>query len=190
MSDKRVKHFGGMDNEISKGRISDETFKKAIFEYRERIFLVILRFIKNRDDAKDLTQETFIRAYRSIDNFRGDSGIYTWLYKIAINLAINYKNRNRISSFSSIDDVPEISGRENSSDGVLNSELGKKMEAAIATLPTRQKAVFILRYYEEKPHAEIAGLLGISEGAVKAHYHQAIRKLRGELGAYLRAEVP
>ncbi|HBC45828.1 MAG TPA: hypothetical protein DCZ43_02150, partial [candidate division Zixibacteria bacterium] len=104
--------------------------------------------------------------------------------------AINYKNRNRISSFSSIDDVPEISGRENSSDGILNSELGKKLEAAIATLPTRQKAVFILRYYEEKPHAEIAGLLGISEGAVKAHYHQAIRKLRGELGAYLRAEVP
>jgi RNA polymerase sigma factor (sigma-70 family) len=189
MSDKRVKRFGGMNNELSKGRISDETFKQAILEYRERIFLVILRFIKNRDDAKDLTQEAFIRAYRSKESFRGDSGIYTWLYKIAINLAINFKGRNMISSFSSIDDVPEISGRDNPSDSILNTELARKMEAALGTLPTRQKAVFILRYYEEKPHAEIAGLLGISEGAVKAHYHQAIKKLRNELGAYLRAEV-
>jgi RNA polymerase sigma-70 factor, ECF subfamily len=176
-----------MDNEVSQGRVSDETFGKAIKEYRERIFLVILRFVKNREDAKDLTQEAFIRAYRSRDSFRGESGIYTWLYKIAINLAINYKKRGRLSSFSSLDDLPELSGMDDPSDNILNTELSKQIDDAIATLPPRQKAVFILHYYEEKPHAEIANLLGITEGAVKAHFHQAIRKLRSELGSYLKA---
>jgi RNA polymerase sigma factor (sigma-70 family) len=189
MSIKSVKHFGGMENENSTGRISNETFEKAILDYRERIFLVILRFVRNRDDAKDLTQDVFIRAYRSRDSFRGDSSIYTWLYKIAINLAINHKSRSRLSSFSSIDDVPEISGGADPSNDVLSSELGRNMQKAIDSLPARQKAVFILRYYEDKPHAEIAGLLGITEGAVKAHYHQAIKKLRNELSPYFRAEV-
>jgi RNA polymerase sigma factor (sigma-70 family) len=177
-----------MDNEISQGRVDDETFKKAILDYRERIFLVILRFVKNRDDAKDLTQETFIRAYRSRSNFRGDSGIYTWLYKIAINLAINHKSRSHL--MSSLEDTPEIPGSDNPSDGVLSSELGRNIETAVAGLPARQKMVFILHYYEEKPHAEIAGLLGITEGAVKANYHQAIKKLRSGLAAYLKGELP
>jgi RNA polymerase sigma-70 factor, ECF subfamily len=178
-----------MDNEVSQGRVSDETFGRAIMEYRERIFLVILRFTQNREDAKDLTQEAFIRAYRSRDSFRGESGIYTWLYKIAINLAINYKKRSRFSSLSSLDDVPEISGADDPSDIILNTELNQNIDEAIASLPPRQKAVFILHYYEEKPHAEIAGIMGITEGAVKAHYHQAIKKLRNGLSGYLRAGI-
>jgi RNA polymerase sigma factor (sigma-70 family) len=178
-----------MDNEVSKGRVDDVSFNRAILEYRERIFLVILRFVKNREDARDLTQEAFIRAYRSIDSFRGESGIYTWIYKIAINLAINFKARNRLSTLTSLDDNMEIPGNSNSSDMVLNAELGQKIDSAIATLPKRQKAVFILHYYEEKPHGEIAELLGITEGAVKAHYHQAIMKLRGALMGYLKAGV-
>ncbi len=88
-----------------------------------------------------------------------------------------------------MEDNLEIPGNYNSSDMVLNAELGQKIDSAIATLPKRQKAVFILHYYEEKPHAEIAELLGITEGAVKAHYHQAIMKLRGELMGYLKAGV-
>jgi RNA polymerase sigma factor (sigma-70 family) len=178
-----------MGNEISKGRVDNESFNRAVLEYRERIFLVILRFVKNREDARDLTQEAFTRAYRSIGSFRGESGIYTWLYKIAINLAINYKARNRLSSFTSLEDNSEISGRDNPSEILLNSELGRMIELAITTLPTRQKAVFILHYYEEKPHAEIAEILGITEGAVKAHYHQAIMKLRDGLTSYLKAGV-
>jgi RNA polymerase sigma factor (sigma-70 family) len=176
-----------MGNEVPQGRVDDETFKKAILDNRERIFLVILRFVKNRDDAKDLTQETFIRAYRSRSNFRGDSGIYTWLYKIAINLAINHKSRNH--PMSSLDETPEISASDNPSDGVLNAELGKNIEAAVAALPARQRSVFILHYHEEKPHAEIADLLSITEGAVKANYHQAVKKLRKNLTEYMKGEI-
>jgi RNA polymerase sigma factor (sigma-70 family) len=178
-----------MINEVSNGRLDDEAFKKAVLQYRERIFLVILRFIKNREDAKDLTQDTFVKAYRSRAYFRGDSGIYTWLYKIAINLSLNYKSRSRISSFSSLEDEPEIAGHNDPSKGVLNSELGDNIGHAISKLPPRQRMVFILRYYDEMAHAQIGSLLGITEGAVKANYHQAIKKLRAELSQYLEVKV-
>lgn len=178
-----------MNNEVRSGRLNDETFKEAVLQYRERIFLVILRFIRNREDARDLTQETFVKAYRSREFFRGESGVYTWLYKIAINLALNFKNRNRTSSFSSLEDGPELAGTSDPSSAILNSELGQNLDAAILNLPARQRMVFILRYFDEKPHAEIANLLGITEGAVKASYHQAIMKLRAGLSQYLEAEV-
>jgi len=187
MSSKGVKRTGGMNNEVLQGKVNDETFKKAITDYRERIFLVILRFVKNRDDAKDLTQEAFIRAYRSRDSFRGDSGIYTWLYKIAVNLAITHTSRKH--KISSLDEIPEVSNYDDPSSEVLNTELGKNIEAAVGALPARQKMVFILHYYDEKPHAEIARILGITEGAVKANYHQAIKKLRKGLAAYIKGEV-
>ncbi len=173
-----------MGNEASKGRIDDETFKKVILDYRERIFLVILRFVRNREDARDLTQDTFVRAYRSRDSFRGDSSIYTWIYKIAINLAINYKSRSR--DLSSIDDMTVISGGDDPSEGVLNRELAGNIETALAALPARQRTVFILHYYEEKPHAEIARILGITEGGVKANYYQAVQKLKKSLSSYLK----
>jgi RNA polymerase sigma factor (sigma-70 family) len=177
-----------MNNEVTKGKVDDETFKKAILDYRERIFLVILRFVKNRDDAKDLTQDVFIRAYRSRDSFRGDSSIFTWLYRIAINLALNHKSRGHV--MSSFDDAPEFPNNDDPSGSLLNAELGRNIEAAVAALPTRQKAVFILRYHEEKSHAEIASILGITEGAVKANYHQAIKKLRRGLKEYVKGETP
>lgn len=178
-----------MKNEIKKGRVDDESFKKAIVDYRERIFLVILRFVRNREDARDLTQEAFIRAYRSKESFRGDASLYTWIYRIAVNLALNYKSRSHISSLTSLEDAPEMIEQGDPSDSIGHKELRTRIDLAIAQLPDRQRAVFILRYYEEKPHAEIAEMLGITEGAVKANYHQAIKKLRKELTPYMKAEM-
>jgi RNA polymerase sigma factor (sigma-70 family) len=178
-----------MKNEINQGRVDDATFKKAIVDYRERIFLVILRFVRNREDARDLTQEAFIRAYRSRESFRGDASLYTWIYRIAVNLALNFKSRSHISSLTSLEDAPEMMEQGDPSDSIGGKELRSQIESAISQLPDRQRAVFILRYYEEKPHAEIAGMLGITEGAVKANYHQAIKKLRKELTPYMKAEM-
>ena len=175
-----------MDNEGALEKLDDKTFRKAVTEYRERIFLVLLRYVRNREDAKDLVQEAFIKAYRSRGSFRGESSIYTWLYRIAINLAINYKSRNRVSSFLSLEDTTEIVDNGDASDDVLDKEVKGQIDKAIEELPPRQRMVFILHYYEEKPHAEIAGMLGITEGAVKANYHQAIMKLRGKLSGYLK----
>jgi RNA polymerase sigma-70 factor (ECF subfamily) len=175
-----------MMKEASSRKLDDETFRNAVLEYKERIFLVVLRFVRNREDAKDITQEAFVKAYKSRDSFRGDSGIYTWLYRIAVNLALNYRGRNRTSSMTSVEDAPELTSEGMPSDGIYTNELNEQVGAAIAALPTRQRMVFLLRYYEEKPHAEIASMLGITEGAVKANYHQAIKKLRTALSGYIK----
>jgi RNA polymerase sigma-70 factor (ECF subfamily) len=166
--------------------LDDRAFERAVLEYKERIFLVILRFVRNREDAKDLTQEAFVKAYRSRAQFRGESSLYTWIYRIAVNLALNYRTRGKMSLFSSIDDSPEIVSPESPSDGMLSQELRGRIDSAILKLPARQRMVFLMRYYDEMPHAEIARTLGITEGAVKANYHQAIKKLKNELGQYVK----
>ncbi len=173
-------------NEVPLEKLDDKTFSQAVTEYRERIFLVLLRFTRNREDARDLLQEAFIKAYRSRGSFRGESSVYTWLYRIAVNLALNYKTRNRVSSYLSLEDTPELVGESDPAAGVLNSEMGQQINLAMTKLPPRQRMVFVLRYMEEKSNAEIAEFLGITEGAVKANYHQAIKKLQGELMGYLK----
>lgn len=168
--------------------MDDETFAKAVSDYKERIFLVILRFVRNREDAHDLTQEAFVKAYRSRQSFRGDSTLYTWIYRIAVNLALNYKARSKTSAFQSLEDIPELSSGQLPSDGVLQKELRADIDKAVSGLPRRQRMVFNMHYYENKSHAKIGNLLGITEGAVKANYHQAVKKLRGALGRYVRGE--
>jgi len=146
----------------------------------------MLRFTRNREDAYDLTQEAFIKAYSARHTFRGSSSLYTWIYKIAINLAINFKVRDKASKFASIDESTELAASGKTSDDLMRAELRANIDEAISKLPARQKMVFLLHYHDEKPHAEIAALLGITEGAVKANYHQAVKKLRLYLGRYMR----
>ncbi len=178
-----------MENQKTRGILDDETFQKAVGDFKERIFLLLLRYVRNRDDALDLTQETFIRAYRSRESFRGDSGIYTWLYKIAVNLALNHKSRSHTSSLQSIEDSPDLYDSASPADSVTNAEINKQVDQAVSKLPARQRMVFVLRYYEEKSNAEIAKALGITEGAVKANYHQAIKKLQTGLASLLTGDV-
>ena len=175
-----------MENEVPLEKLDDKTFRQAVIDYRERIFLVLLRYTRNREDAKDLTQEAFVKAYRSRSSFRGESSIYTWLYKIAINQAINYKSRGRVSSLISLEDTPELIEVSDPSGDILNKEMDDNVNLAIQKLPPRQRMVFVMRYFEDQPNAEIARILGISEGAVKANYHQAIKKMRVELARYLK----
>ncbi len=172
-----------------KGKISDEIFSEAVVKYRDRIFLVILKYVRNREDARDLTQEAFIRAYRSRESFRGESSLYTWIFRIAVNLAVNYKSRSRVSLFSSLEDSPELQGSGDPSNGIMSRELIQRIDEAVGELPNRQRMTFVLRYYEELPFADVADSLNITEGAAKANYHQAIKKLRRKLISYLRGEI-
>lgn len=169
-----------------RGEISDENFNEAVIKYRERIFLVILKYVRNREDAKDLTQEAFIKAYRSRESFRGESSLYTWIFRIAVNLALNYKTRSRVSLFSSLEDSPELQGKSDPSRGIMRHELIQRIDIAVSELPRRQRMTFVLRYYEELSFAEVAQNLNITEGAAKANYHQAIKKLRLKLTPYLK----
>ena len=176
-----------MKSENLKGKIDDDLFKDTIVKYKERIFLVILKYVRNRDDAKDLTQETFLRAYRSRDSFRGEASIYTWIFRIAVNLALNFKERSRISDHSSLDDSPPLYSDSDPLETVKSRELSRSIDGAVKLLPERQRMTFVLRYYEELPFARIAENLGITEGAAKANYHQALKKLRGSLQPYMES---
>jgi RNA polymerase sigma-70 factor (ECF subfamily) len=145
--------------------------------------------VRNREDAKDLTQEAFIKAYNSLGSFRGESGLYTWIYRIAVNLAINFKTRSKISLFKSIDDTQRTYDGDSPADNILKDELVNNIDASVKKLPERQRMVFVLRYYEEKPYSEISEILGISEGAAKANYHHAVNKLKNDLKEYLRGDL-
>lgn len=172
-------------NEMRNGNAGDENveerFKKAVTDYRERIYLMILKYVRNREDAKDLTQETFIKAYNSLGSFRGESSLYTWIYRIAVNLAINFKTRSRVSSFQSIEDHTGIYSGDAPSDSILRKEISEKIDRSVTRLPEKQRMVFVLRYYEERPYSEISELMGITEGAAKANFHQALKKMKSDL---------
>lgn len=173
MNEMRIGDAGGENVE--------ERFKKAVTDYRERIYSMILKYVRNREDARDLTQETFIKAYNSLGSFRGDSSLYTWIYKIAVNLAINFKTRSRVSSFQSIEDHTKIYSGDAPSDSILRKEISDKIDRSVKRLPEKQRMVFVLRYYEERPYAEISELMGITEGAAKANFHQALKKMKSDL---------
>jgi RNA polymerase sigma-70 factor (ECF subfamily) len=163
----------------------DRAFAKLVDRYKERIFLVVLRIVRNKEEAKDLAQDAFVKAYRNRASFRADSGFYTWVYRIAVNLALNYVNRNRDRQAESIEDTDSANYAVGPESTLEQEELRKAIDDAVKELPARQRTVFVLRHYEQKPHAEIAEMLSITEGAVKANYYQAVQKLKGSLGAYI-----
>jgi len=164
----------------------DRAFAKLVNRYKERIFLVVLRIVRNRDEAKDLAQDAFIKAYRNRQSFRADSSFYTWVYRIAVNLSLNYITRNRERQADSLEDADSNNFAVDPDMTIEQEELRRRIDGAIRELPARQRTVFVLRHYEDKSHAEIAEMLGITEGAVKANYHQAIQKLKGSLSSYIR----
>ncbi len=166
----------------------ERAFNDLVNAYKKQVYVVILRMVRNEDDALDLAQDTFVRVYHSIDKFKGESSFYTWLYRIAVNLSVNHINRNKTKFWRSFDDVPKPIKTEkgNPHRNVEKGELGDLINQAIAGLPDKQRAIFILRYYEELSHKEIAIIMERSEGAIKASYFHAVKKLQKELAAYER----
>jgi len=162
-------------------------FNHLVRAHQEGVFRVVRRMVQDSDDALDITQDVFIRAYESIDTFRGDAKIFTWLYKIAMNLSLNHLRKRKLRTLLRLSaehdtlhsDVP-------SPHRTLEvHELRALIETAIRKLPDKQRAVFVLRYYEELPYEEIASLLNTSVGGLKANYHHAVRKIE----EYVRHEM-
>ncbi len=146
--------------------------------YQQRVYGLVRKMVIDHDDADDLTQEVFIKIHKSIDNFREDSQLYTWIYRIATNEALNFLNKKRRRFFFSIDDVNrELSSKVDAMPSLDGDEIQKKLQKALLTLPDKQRLVFNLRYYEDMPYEEMASVTGTSEGALKANYHHAMKKI-------------
>jgi RNA polymerase sigma-70 factor (ECF subfamily) len=157
-------------------------FDVIVERHRRSIYQLCYRFVGNHEDARDLSQDIFLRAYRGLGKFRGGSALSTWLYRIGVNLCLNRVSR-KTSPLESIDDQQHIDTHsESTPDRLLREERGVQVRKAIAMLPPKQRATLILRMYHELSHEEIAGVLGSSVGAVKANFFHALGNLRKQLG--------
>ena len=146
-----------------------------------QLYQQIRRIVQFHDDADDVLQNTFLKAWTALDNFRGDAQVTTWLYRIAMNESITFlqKQRNNIS----IDDEGGLAARRLESDPYFDGdEIETQLQEAISRLPEKQRIVFNLRYYDEMPYEEMSKVLDTSVGALKASYHFAVQKLQKYLG--------
>ena len=164
-----------------------DAFGLIVETYRDRLFGLAIGILRDRSAAEDVVQEAFIKAYKNLKGFRGDSSIYTWLYRIAVNTAHNHLRRVKRRTEVDFEEVaPIIEARgQNPAESTANAELGVAIDGAIQNLPPRQREVFMLHYFERMTHREIAEVLGVTEGAVKANFFHAVQKLKGALKPYV-----
>jgi len=158
--------------------VQKAAFGKVVAFYTEKLYWQIRKMVLSHDDANDVLQNTFIKAWVNIEMFRGDAKLSTWLYKIATNESITFLNKQRSMNNLSIDDTDVfLLGRLESDDYFDGDEAQVKLQKAILTLPEKQRLVFNMRYYDEMPYEEMSEVLGTSVGALKASYHHAAKKI-------------
>jgi RNA polymerase sigma factor (sigma-70 family) len=158
---------------------SEASFNELVRRYQEKVYWIAYRFVNDHDQADDIVQDVFVKVYGALKNFRGESGVYTWLYRITVNIALNVIRKQRIRDFVRIDEFFETAEEESAQPDVIfeKDEQHKLIEDAIAKLPEKQKAVFILRYHEELSYEEISLILKTSVGGLKANYFHAAKKI-------------
>lgn len=160
--------------------------------YQKRIYFAARKMVNgNHDEADEIAQETFVKAYEALGSFRGESQFYTWIYRIMMNAVIYRQRKRKAHTMVEIDDIASelVSDDASPHDGMERQEMTALIEAAIATLPPKQREVFLMRFYDEMPYEDIASILGTSVGGLKANYFHAAKKVTdyvqraGELSA-------
>ncbi|MDE7387021.1 MAG: sigma-70 family RNA polymerase sigma factor [Muribaculaceae bacterium] len=155
-----------------------EAFGEVINRYSEPLYWQIRRMINSHDDANDLLQNTFMKAWQALDNFRGDARLSTWLYKIAINESLSHLERERRRQDISIDDeAASIANTIEADEWIDGDALSVKLRKAVAHLPEKQRLVFNMKYFDEMKYEQMSEILGTSVGALKASYHLAVKKI-------------
>lgn len=165
-------------NELQSDELRDEAFKRLVSEYKERLYWQIRNMVLNHYDADDILQNTFIKIYRNIKSFKGDSKIHTWMYRIAANEAITFLNAKAKHRKISLEDLK--------TETVLNLETDVYFEGnsfqlqfqkAIATLPERQRLIFTMKYFNDHTFEELSEIMNTSVGGLKSSYHIAVKKI-------------
>lgn len=170
--------------------LRDETQKKQGFgllvkEMTEPLYWQIRKMVLSHEDTNDILQNTFIKAWSSIDRFRGEASISTWMFRIAINETYSFLNKERLRNQSDFTDLEDSMALRLQGDAYFSgNELARKLQEAILTLPEKQRLVFNMKYYDDLKYEEISDILGTSVGALKASYHYAVKKIE----AYIKAD--
>jgi RNA polymerase sigma factor (sigma-70 family) len=156
----------------------EKGFTAIIKKYQEKLYWHIRRMVVEHEDANDVLQNVFIRVWNGLENFREDSQLYTWLYRIATNECLSYLEQQKRKSTASLDESESGLGNKVIADKFFDpNKLEWKLQLAIQQLPDKQRVVFTLRYYDEMPYEEMSRVLDTSEGALKASYHHAVKKI-------------
>jgi RNA polymerase sigma-70 factor, ECF subfamily len=172
------------DLEVIRRVLDGETaaYELLVRRYQQTIFRLAQRMTRNAEDARDLAQEAFVQAYRSLAGFRGHSGFSTWLYRIAMNLCLSHLKATRREDPVEVDAAAD--SRDDSLTALLADERDRALAAAIEQLPPQQRATLTLRVHQGLSHREIAEVLDCAEGTAKANYFHAIRTLQRRLEAF------
>lgn len=164
----------------------DAAFTEIVERYQKRIYFAARKMVHgDHDEADEIAQETFVKAYDALSTFRGEAKLYTWLYRIMMNAAIQRSRKAKSRPMVDLESIQELAEEGVApEDQLLKSETTRLIESAIKTLPPKQQRVFMMRFYEELPYEEIATIVGTSVGGLKANYFHAVRKI----GDYLHAQ--
>jgi RNA polymerase sigma-70 factor (ECF subfamily) len=156
---------------------AQRAFAVLVKEYTEPLYWHLRRMVLDHDDANDLLQNTFIKAWTNIDGFQGNSKISTWLYRIATNEALTFLNRQNATDFISLDDEDAAPVNLEADEYFDGDDLQRRLQEALQTLPPKQRMVFNMKYFDEMKYEDMSEVLGTSVGALKASYHLAVQKI-------------
>lgn len=161
-----------------KNKTKKIAFEQIVRKYQEQLYWHIRKFLINHDDTDDVLQNTLIKAWKGLENFRAESKLYTWLYRIATNEALTcIEKRKRYNMVSAEDHENWLSNTLESDPYFSGDEAAKKLQQAIFLLPEKQRLVFNMKYYDNMKYDDIAEILDTSVGALKASYHHAVKKI-------------
>lgn len=153
-------------------------FNLIVRKYQERIYWHIRRMVIDHDDSDDLVQNTFIKAWEGLDNFREESKLFTWLYRVATNEALTFLKKKRRVFFLPSADAEKVLTKTLSTDEYFDGDEARlKLQKAVISLPEMQRVVFNMKYFDEMKYTDISKVLDVSVGALKASYHHAIKKI-------------
>lgn len=170
-----------LQNEKKRGK----AFEILVDLYQKRLYWHIRRIVISHDDADDVLQETFIKIFRSIENFRRDSSLFSWIYRIATNQALDFLKKKANEKNCTIEDLQYDRSSHLEADTYFEGdEIERKFQQAISSLPEKQQIVFNMKYFEELKYEEISEILGTSVGALKSSYHHAVQKIKNYLESH------
>lgn len=153
-------------------------FNLLVQEYQERVYWHVRKMVIDHDDSNDLTQDIFVKVWNNISSFREDAKLFTWIYRIATNECLTFLKKKKNKYLIPIADVEgELSGKLDDGANLSGDEIQLKLQKALLTLPDKQRLVFNMRYFDEMKFSEIEEATGTSQGALKASYHHAVKKI-------------
>ncbi len=173
--------------EILVGMLQDEqqlskAFSLLVEQYQQQLYWAIRKMVLSHDDANDVLQNTFVKAWHGIQNFRGDAKVFTWLYRVAINETYTFLKKQRNEQNFSLDDEESFMAQKLHADDYFDGdELQIKLQKAILKLPEKQRVVFNMKYFDEMKYEQMSEILETSVGALKASYHHAVKKIEEAL---------